>query len=463
MLDEKLDKQEIPSVVGFIDLINCSIVDAPTYPGCMADAVVNAANPTLMGNSDGVDFAIHRKISDIYSCPNFLKTKIKKQIDGDWNTEDDRIRCNRGEVVVTSGFSWCNKIFHTVGVKSDAHEECKEPFLKKWLHGSCSSSCIETLCRCYRNIILAAVREQDVKCLAIPIISSGNYSMDYETAVRVAFAETYNTLLEIKNRDIECFKYLTLKKICFVIRDLRKFDLAKKVWEEYEPIFMKEHRVVFRLSRESQKEFLKEISLYDTRRGYFSIAKHLRLILVLLRSTLFCISDRVKDRRGGLDWEKRRQAIEFFAAGKIFISVFIVILLKVLGRHVGFSYIEIIVLLYLIGDTVTYLASLIILADIQRPSANVIRSMVMLSLNYLEVSLDISVITYIKYYGVLRFRDALAFGLSGVSFELPEVFMGALMNWSHHMLLYLNQGTKFFFLTLAFGYFANHLIQRKYR
>lgn len=47
------------------------------------------------------------------------------------------------------------------------------------------------------------------------------------------------------------------------------------------------------------------------------------------------------------------------------------------------------ILLYDLGDTVTYLIALMFLADVQRPSANVIRSLVMLVINYIEVEMDI--------------------------------------------------------------------------
>ena len=45
-----------------------------------------------------------------------------------------------------------------------------------------------------------------------------------------------------------------------------------------------------------------------------------------------------------------------------------------------------VILLYFMVDTVTYLAALIMMADIQKPSANVIRSLLLLFFNYAEVS-----------------------------------------------------------------------------
>lgn len=50
------------------------------------------------------------------------------------------------------------------------------------------------------------------------------------------------------------------------------------------------------------------------------------------------------------------------------------------------------VIIYDLLDTTTYLVALMFLADIQRPSANVIRSLLMLVVNYIEVELDIIVI-----------------------------------------------------------------------
>ena len=68
---------------------------------------------------------------------------------------------------------------------------------------------------------------------------------------------------------------------------------------------------------------------------------------------------------------------------------------------------------YNLLDTTTYLLSLIILADIQSVSANIIRSLIMLCINYIEVSLEISLISYISYYPNLRFIYALTFGVLG--------------------------------------------------
>ena len=58
-------------------------------------------------------------------------------------------------------------------------------------------------------------------------------------------------------------------------------------------------------------------------------------------------------------------------------------------------YVVTIVILYNLLDTTTYLIALMFLADIQRPSANIIRSLLMLIVNYIEVELDIMTLYYL--------------------------------------------------------------------
>ena len=84
--------------------------------------------------------------------------------------------------------------------------------------------------------------------------------------------------------------------------------------------------------------------------------------------------------------------------------------------------------------------------------------MIFLLINYLEVSFDIGAIFYIWNLGRIEFWSAIEFGImpdflsvnGNVKFEL------------YSPLLYVNNGIKFFFMTLAFGYFANHLRQREF-
>ncbi len=115
-------------------------------------------------------------------------------------------------------------------------------------------------------------------------------------------------------------------------------------------------------------------------------------------------------------------------------------------------------MVYVMLDTITYLVLLMVLSDIQRPSANVIRSMIFLLINYLEVSFDIGAIFYIWNLGRIDLGTAIQFGI------MPDFLSdsGIADLVLYRPLLYVNNGIKFFFMTLAFGYFANHLRQREF-
>ena len=116
----------------------------------------------------------------------------------------------------------------------------------------------------------------------------------------------------------------------------------------------------------------------------------------------------------------------------------------------------------LMADTVTYLLSLIMMADIQKPSANIIRSLLLLLFNYIEVSLDMAYFYYVYGEGSsgtgASLQEALAFGVLGqgadeaVTGAVPDMIMG-----------YANTGLKFFFMTVVFGYLVQHMRQRKFR
>lgn len=109
------------------------------------------------------------------------------------------------------------------------------------------------------------------------------------------------------------------------------------------------------------------------------------------------------------------------------------------------------------ADTITYLLSLIMMADIQKPSANVIRSLLLLFFNYIEVSWGMAYFYYV-YCADITFEEALAFGVLGegtdaaVISAVPDMIIG-----------YTNTGLKFFFLTVVFGYLVQHMRQRKFR
>ncbi|MEM2440474.1 MAG: O-acetyl-ADP-ribose deacetylase, partial [Candidatus Bathyarchaeia archaeon] len=122
------------------------------------DAIVNAANPSLMGGG-GVDGAIHRK-----GGPKILE-------------ECKRIRATEypnglptGKAVITTGGNLKAKyVIHTVG--------------PVWRGGSQGEP--ELLAEAYRNSLKLAV-SKGLKTISFPSISTGAYGYPIERACRVA-------------------------------------------------------------------------------------------------------------------------------------------------------------------------------------------------------------------------------------------------------------------------------------
>ena len=122
------------------------------------DAIVNAANPTLLGGG-GVDGAIHRAAG-----PGLLQEcrELPESVPG--------VRCPTGEARLTGGHALPARwVIHTVGpVWHGGHQG--EPGL---------------LAACYRNAMsLAAVH--GVESIAFPAISCGVFGYPVELAVPIA-------------------------------------------------------------------------------------------------------------------------------------------------------------------------------------------------------------------------------------------------------------------------------------
>lgn len=433
------------------------ITNPKNWPSGNIDTIVNTANPTLMGSRQGVDGAIHKAIDQSLKTSTFnqlickeLKTTYRNKI----------IRCKRGHAVTTSGGKFCKKVIHVVGSKYDGTEKGKN---------ICSSSCLHTLESCYYSIVEEIKKNPDIEEVGIPIIGAGLYNFPFDLAINVAIASIGNALIDWKTKDEEDFEMVGLKKIYLFIFDENEEtmktnqQIAQDTMDNYKKYFSDNRRVVFQTSFEAHCRYIKELRDYDSQRGYFTIVRKLRLGLLYIRF-FFLLSISLKDLFAKKDWAKRRQVVETCVFFKAALPILLWLILQwepflnlpsIAPISIYFEAVFSVIIIVCLVDTITYLLVLIILADVQRPSANIIRSLIMLFVNYFELSGDLAFLYYIHYD--VRFREALAFGFLGLDAIDP---LQTLIDYSF---VASNTGLKFFLVTLVFGYFFNHMHQRKFR
>jgi len=153
------------------------------------DAIVNAANSSLMGGA-GVDGAIH-KAGGLEILKECMEIKVLQG------------KCKAGEAVMTtSGLLNAKKVIHTVG--------------PQWKNGTANEA--EKLENCYKNSLLVADAFA-FKSIAFPNISTGIYQYPKTEAAAIAIA----TVIKFKAENIE--------QVIFVCFDDENYQLYKEMLE----------------------------------------------------------------------------------------------------------------------------------------------------------------------------------------------------------------------------------------
>jgi O-acetyl-ADP-ribose deacetylase (regulator of RNase III) len=149
------------------------------------DAIVNAANPTLLGGG-GVDGAIHRA-----GGPSILdECQIIRDVRGE---------CPPGYAVFTSaGFLPARYVIHAVG--------------PVWQGGKAGEP--EILASCYRNALRIAVKLR-LRSVAFPSISTGVYGYPTADAAAVALL-TVTSFLSSEAATIETVRFVLYDSLTFM-------------------------------------------------------------------------------------------------------------------------------------------------------------------------------------------------------------------------------------------------------
>ena len=156
----------------------------------VADAIVNAANSSLLGGG-GVDGAIHRAGG-------------KQILDACIEIRNRQGKCKTGEAVVTTAGNLPAKyVIHTVGPVWNGDEE----------------KCSKLLANCYQNSLKLA-ENLGLKIIAFPNISTGVYRFPKELAGKIAVEEVKN------------FKSEILENVIFVCFDEENEEIYRKLLDD---------------------------------------------------------------------------------------------------------------------------------------------------------------------------------------------------------------------------------------
>jgi O-acetyl-ADP-ribose deacetylase len=154
------------------------------------DAIVNAANTTLLGGG-GVDGAIHRAAG-----PDLLREC--RMLGG----------CATGQAKITKAYKLPAKwVIHTVG-----------PVWRDGNHGE-----DELLASCYRNCF-ALAEQHGIRTIAFPSISTGAYGFPMDRAARIAVSEAKRFL--DKNNSVEKVLLVCFAKSAYDIHSAAVSELV---------------------------------------------------------------------------------------------------------------------------------------------------------------------------------------------------------------------------------------------
>lgn len=149
-----------------------------------ADAIVNAANTSLLGGG-GVDGAIHRKGG-------------KAILDACVAIRNKQGQCKTGNAVITTAGNLTAKyVIHTVGPVWNGESEKNNALLAD----------------CYRNSLILAI-ENNVKTIAFPNISTGIYHFPKDKAAEIAI----RTVSDFDQKE-------KIEKVIFVCFDDENYEL----------------------------------------------------------------------------------------------------------------------------------------------------------------------------------------------------------------------------------------------